>query len=1168
MPKEFPLPAFQRRFLESHPGENALLSVSFGASVDRARWMNAWALLVRNHAVLRTSFSSKGDVLFEHDTIEPSWKEPDFSEVPAAEIPGVWEAMQREEKNSLFSPGTFPLWRMSLIKLPGGGSHLLAAFHPALLDEPSISQLLLEWCLAYEGRPEVQSETALHPNPSVLLGGLELPESARLEDLFSHLPGDAANPLEFYSHGLEYASGSEAKYLSRSTELGAAFLGKLQTSEEEKERTIRKTAISAWALALAGLSRHREVFFVARENLREFFPAELGNATGFFLPDLPLRTKPPSDGAGLSEWKSQFEAQMPGVVGCVFQEWPASARSREQGGFTPATEILFRHGAVHDLLHKHFPQWLPLDAKWICPPTGKWCLVCESGKNLSATLYFEPSLLHPHAADLLLEAWRKSFLILSGGENSTLRETADLGATAPQGFALSSEPTLAEVLEQVFVEGGEAVLFEEGGTLWTSAQTGIASHQLARYLRRFKAEAGRPLLLCMKNGVLSSLVQLACVEDHIPLCIASPENLPDLLSKGNYAAAIVDAHSADATAGWEGKVVQLLQEWEKITQLSGAPLTPRRGPASGGIWFSVPAEEENAWSAEFLHESAKVSKNLLALDDTSRVFSTTASGTMEFLEEILSSVLSRACLVFPSTDVFATRSAFQEALLSGEVTHLCMDSPRWTNWVHFLEELRQTPPASLRCLVIRLAHFPKKALTAWARLSGDVRTLVSTSPWRLIGTGLVHEFTPERLKHAVESQPVVPLGSPVPGGEVRVLDLAGGNLAPGIVGDFAFFSSHEFAGRIGASQIQGFRSHSGEFYALEYPVFSGGALRQVNWRVRKALQQILDAREEVFDFLAAGSAEHPEELWVWLTMSDSASECPPPLLDLLARASLSGTSVTRCAVLPKLPCTGDGKIQAEELPPLTSLDELRKKQAAPSPSTAKSIAGSPTPAPSETFSLRTFHSGKFDSPSLILLGTTAHVETIAAQLARLLGEEFHIRIFQGEGDAALWSRSHDAKELFAKLRNFRMVAFGTHWQDAANICRLIGHTPQVPEELLCIAPTFPVEDQAEPGFSEKIQSFLGSMFSKQKNQSARKPGTARRKPKSCIFTAGVLFDGTPPEDLGERFPFGEFFDADLSNPETTASAICDVLLSKAGKEEDVEASTLEEGESADPVDEK
>ena len=131
------------------PGAVTQVSISFGESVNSEFLRNAWQLVALRHPILRSAFAKSIDGLLvrEAEKGEPFWIPLDWQSVAPEEIPARWNALLASDAKATFEPVAIPLVRFHEIRLPGGGGHYLFSAPSYLLDEFSITRILVDLLL-------------------------------------------------------------------------------------------------------------------------------------------------------------------------------------------------------------------------------------------------------------------------------------------------------------------------------------------------------------------------------------------------------------------------------------------------------------------------------------------------------------------------------------------------------------------------------------------------------------------------------------------------------------------------------------------------------------------------------------------------------------------------------------------------------------------------------------------------------------------------------------------------------------------------------------------------------------------------------------------------------------------------------------------------------------
>jgi len=127
-------------------GANTQVSISFGESVSSEFLRHAWQVVMQRHPILRSAFTktSEGVMVREADKAEPTWVQMDWQNVPPQEISKRWSVLLESDATNEFEAIAVPLVRFHEIRLPGGGGHYLLTTPSFLLDEFSLTRVMLD----------------------------------------------------------------------------------------------------------------------------------------------------------------------------------------------------------------------------------------------------------------------------------------------------------------------------------------------------------------------------------------------------------------------------------------------------------------------------------------------------------------------------------------------------------------------------------------------------------------------------------------------------------------------------------------------------------------------------------------------------------------------------------------------------------------------------------------------------------------------------------------------------------------------------------------------------------------------------------------------------------------------------------------------------------------
>jgi hypothetical protein len=712
---------------------------------------------------------------------------------------------------------------------------------------------------------------------------------------------------------------------------------------------------------------------------------------------------------------------------------------------------------------------------------------------------------------------------------------------------------LFEKLTDSLSDHADATILVMGESTMTGADLLGCSNQLARYLRRARLPDGTRYLVNLAPGNWLSLLLITLVREGMPflLCdeIVTSERDPDWFEKEKIGCVFLDSTTG---AGWEEREIKKIvldSAWEKIAAMSDGALQLRKatGPV---VWEfgSADGVQRVRLGEALLANFLSVSAEFWGMTSASRLLSTSVPGTPSWLEETLLACLSGATLVHAGQDIFATRSAFQEALQELQITHLGLPAIRWSDWVHFLVELRQPLPPALQRVMIRSGRMGAKAVSEWLRLSKDqVRSSVFVSPFGLTAPGLGMDLN-ENLLPLIGAG-LIPLGFPLGGSEIHVLASDDRILPSGAVGQLRLsLPANAVVDGVAASEknlsLRGVMDASGLVCALSQPDVSSVGWTRPPVPVAAAAEATLLKRPEIFDAfvtrpVASGSSEG-RQLQAWIIPQESGSSLPHGLAIWWKNEARFPWTLEAAAPIPKCPICKDGTLDTAALPAPSALafkPSPTASQKTPSASTA--AAPAPAEAPSD-WEIQWVDGQPSERPcSVVLCGTFPH-----ANLADALAS--------GEAGAyAIGAAPIPRVGQLLKAQCGTVVCLA-HGSDAWDFLRWINSLAPTDQERVRVLLVQPAIVENAPGIDTKLKSLWNKMLGRQTAGNSRREAGRGIRPVRCQISLRVLCSEEPETALITYLPEAEFFAGDLTSADTMAAAILDVLSEDAEEPEETQ----------------
>jgi amino acid adenylation domain-containing protein/non-ribosomal peptide synthase protein (TIGR01720 family) len=278
--------------------------IELPASTDLEAWEEAFRSLVAAHSILRTAFEWEDlsrPVHVEQSSVELRLDRRDWTAVPDDEFGACLEAFMDEDRRRGFDFARPPLLRLTALSLSGGCTNVVLTFHHILLDGWSLSLLMRELEMRYQA-PALALE---RPRPfrdfiAWLLqsAAQESAEAWRAELASFEGPLPFPPPRRDGSARPEFAEVYE--YLDAAQ---TAALGSMAASHG---LTLNTVVQGAWALALAGQSGVQDVVFGATVSGRPAALEGVETMVGMFINTLPVRARIDSS-ASVGHWLGDLQ---------------------------------------------------------------------------------------------------------------------------------------------------------------------------------------------------------------------------------------------------------------------------------------------------------------------------------------------------------------------------------------------------------------------------------------------------------------------------------------------------------------------------------------------------------------------------------------------------------------------------------------------------------------------------------------------------------------------------------------------------------------------------------------------------------------------------------------------------------------------------------------------
>ena len=781
-------------------GSQVQVSISFGESVNPEFLRHAWQVVVQRHPILRSAFSKSVDgvTIREADKGDPHWISLDWQSIPKEEIPEKWNALVASDAKAEFEPVSLPLVRFHEIRLPGGGGHYLLTTPAFLLDEFSITRVLLDLLLTLG-----QSPLAAPGNP---------PEPVKAKGWREFMQGAEA-PMHFEPRFGDGSFVRSSLLLDRTAT--AAFTKFCHDNDLEESLVIR----CLWALLLRRFGASGNLMmcrFDARADSTE---------AGFFQNWLPLVQ---SWQGTVGEWLDAAQLLEDTVAENIWIEADEAlhAVDLDFSSAEIAASFVWRGASMNDIIHTALPRWINFDGQ-IQPvfPSG-FCLEARPGPRLELSIS-GPLSTEGGAKEILS---RLAFLI-NGLADSSSKPVNRLPVLLPEeiqtlrqwshGPAQSAHSgTVIDAFRRHAVASPEAIAVRSGEDAITYSDLEAMSDKLAAHLEKTGVSGGWHAAVVLSPSAWQAVALLGIWKAGNSCLAIDPASSPDwieqTLSSHDVALVICDSNSAPHLDASHRRRIVIDQEWDSM-DLESEKNNP---PAADSLAASIGGHEDSAppmiraLNHAMLLSAALEGARVLDFRPGDVFLVKSAPGGGAFFDEWLIPLVAGGTALVFSGDA-------RESAAAG-ATHLRLTTPEWAN--HAAAWLRGEGAFSenLRSVAIEGGSPLLNSALVWSRrFPNPIKQTVFFSPAGLCGLGFAGGIR--------KDTPLLPVGKPTAEVEVSLVDGDGLEIPAGCLGRIHFKfpgwrSLPGAEGRLGLDLgINGWRDAHGDLF-LESSNSSGCSL--------------------------------------------------------------------------------------------------------------------------------------------------------------------------------------------------------------------------------------------------------------------------------------------------------------------------------------------------------
>jgi len=990
---------------------NTQASIHFGEIVEIPLIHQAWRWMTRYHGLLRSSFKRpSGGVLTlrEHEDCEIGWRSLDWTKIPHEEIAKKWQQLQFEDASETIDLTKPPLYRFHVIELPGGMHHLLWTFHSILLDEKSIFLILRDWLRVYNllrsGQEPPSPTSSL--SYAAAIGAIEGADSESASRHWQSTFQDFSNwcPLRPLYAGRKASSHvlvtSYAEFFDRKTTAA------LKQLVESAGASLATFFMAAWGLVLARTNIDTDAVFGIYRSCRPLLEPQTAETVGLFDSLLPVRLKVPED-LTYKEWLRQLE-QEETISTHFLLTSPEEGQTNLRNNLPRFDSTLqYLPGGIADRISMEMPEWTRFDVRLHKASFVPIRVTAYGGERLSIVIesnaYQIPPLLVRQLFDRLLKVIR-SFEENPDQQLSCISitlpdEVEHLVNTSSSSSKKLNYPPLLSSFEEIVQQFSNLPAVEKEGESLSFSIINSHSKQVAAFLNtRFQQQPGDITVALAMPLSPNMLIGLLGILRAGYVCLAldpsaASADLKQIFDHYKIVAVLTDDQGSEALGKIQQPSINLDRLREKMTPCSDdlSPLSLK--PSDPALFILQSNGERILISHGTLQVALENAIHTYQTNPGDRILCHSLQGSAASLEEYLVALFTGATLVIPGKNIKSTRTAFQETVESGQITHLRMTAAFWSQWVHYLNELGHHTPPSLRRVLIEAGHISRPIIEGWRKIvKNDTVGNIFYSPSGLVGIGTTaNEICTSELLDAG-----IVCGQPQPGTFALITDhrhrfipsLFSGILLLGTTdtpnekdqdADLISFQIGDQAWKFLSTGEQARWNENGQLVLTSEPHTT--LPEGLTWMDLRLIKEAFTSHPDVMDAIVGKHPSTDNQLCAWVVPRDSHAQLPDSLESHLKEHLPKKWIPAMFALVTRFSLNAFDQIDIASLPQPKPFPATK-----PKPLSKTTVSASSNISQSPSLSISTLRTGTIDTSLYFIHAGRGLVEDYRPVVQALSGE--------------------------------------------------------------------------------------------------------------------------------------------------------------------------------------
>ncbi|MBW4510720.1 MAG: amino acid adenylation domain-containing protein [Scytonematopsis contorta HA4267-MV1] len=761
----------------------------------------AWQQVVAKHSVLRTAFvweHLSEPLQVVHRQVKTTVETLDWRLLSVEEQQQQLDIFLQSQRQQGFQLSQAPLMRLHLIQFAEECYQFVWGHHHLLLDGWSLPLVLKD--LSYFYQAFYRGEN-LHHQPTVsyrnYIAWLQKQDLAKakefwrqkLKGFIAPTPLTVDRTLSLLNRKLSNQELSNQKQLvsygEQQIQLTVQSTATAKSFARQHQLTMNNLVQATWALLLSRYSGQTEVVFGATVSGRPPSLAGIESMVGLFINTLPMLVKVSAE-AELLPWLKNLQVEQ---VECEQYSYSPLVEIQGVSDVPKGTSlfesiVVFENYPLDAAMQQTDGSLSISDIQTIEQTNYPLTVVAVLDEQLCVKISYDSSKFDDATITRMLGHFRTLFEGIIANSVGSISQLPLLTEVERQQLLVEwnsiteeypQDKCIHQLIEAQVEKTPNAIAVVFGNQQLTYRELDNRANQLANHLQTLGVCPEMFVGLCMEPSlemVVGLLGILKADGVYVPLDPRLPkQRLAFMLEDTQISVLLTQKSLSVELPIYQAKVICLDNDWEMIAQNSVTMPVSLVKPQNLACVFYTSGSTGNPKGVLVVHQGL-VNYALAAVKDfelqsSDRILQLASLSFDVVLEELLPTWLSGATVVLRDRNTVVSGAELQKLIEQQQLTGMELTTAYWQQWVSELSLTQQTPPSSLRFVIMGGEMVLPEKLATWQQFDIPLFHVYGLTETSITSTTY-------KLSHSLEEGQEVcselPIGRPMANTQIYILD--------------------------------------------------------------------------------------------------------------------------------------------------------------------------------------------------------------------------------------------------------------------------------------------------------------------------------------------------------------------------------------------------------------